>query len=681
MSPVISVRSNPENGMAVPVTLSSGGPRKRKPPPGALAMLEEELIARRTYWRRQRQHEKEITLREHIMAQMLLHDLDSVTSKTIQKFLEEIDVEVHTLSESEKREFQRRGGAEQEYSLVVPPDVIAVLTQGDANEHNCEEAHVSSHVKLCDVLRRFYNKLQQEEKQFKDRLGDLEGAMNPDAENTAMKRYRQAKNRLQAELQDHIITRMHGLDEAHSALEYARERSELCATESKLVLTHEALLAGDYDCQLSGVYGDVENTGEKDSELIPLLKQLIAMLESGGPFTLSSELLNLINAGTNIAGSQNTTNITNMGQGSDGDKHKQEQDSDSKKSKKKEKEVVKNVTSSMGGTKTGPGGKTSVEDGNIFGGKNQGSQAELQRAMFEKQAYEAAKLENDLKRKELDSINDTLDECEKNKKKAIDDAKADLEKKLSKVKSEQEREKVMMDYANNMQKLTESFEKNKQKQLDTLRQKLLEQRRQRKKDLHRKHIGEAQGQGLPVDSVPSPQNQSYEELMKDLLQLQKQQEEMMAEIRKKSAEEGDKVKQADIDKELEQQIKAMDLSKAQKEQMISLANERSKELKQQIEEMKEKLRQRKDRKKAGSLTADEDQNMSEEEKRKLMMAREMQNDADRMMEEQAILEAMKRLEEVRNIEVKYYCESTIVHGISIFLVFVGEPDHKKADSH
>jgi hypothetical protein len=48
---------------------------------------------------------------------------------------------------------------------------------------------------------------------------------------------------------------MHGLDEAHSALEYARERSELCATEAKLVLTHEALLAGDYDCQLSGVYG------------------------------------------------------------------------------------------------------------------------------------------------------------------------------------------------------------------------------------------------------------------------------------------------------------------------------------------------------------------------------------------------------------------------------------------
>jgi hypothetical protein len=105
---------------------------------------------------------------------------------------------------------------------------------------------------------------------------------------------------------------------------------------------------------------------------------------------------------------------------------------------------------------------------------------------------------------------------------------------------------------------------------------------------------------------------------------------MMAEMRKKSAEEGDKAKPLDVDKELEQQIKAMDLSKAQKEQMIQLANDRSKELRKHIENMKEKLRQRKDRKKPGSLTADEEQNLSDEEKRKLLETREMQNDADRL---------------------------------------------------
>ena len=92
----------------------------------------------------------------------------------------------------------------------------------------------------------------------------------------------------------------------------------MCAVESKLVLTRAALLAGDYDAQLSGVYGDVASSGEQDSELVPLLKQLIAMLESGGPFYLSSELLNLINQAAGGAGGQHVTNI-NLGDGRQGD--------------------------------------------------------------------------------------------------------------------------------------------------------------------------------------------------------------------------------------------------------------------------------------------------------------------------------------------------------------------------
>lgn len=224
ISPVIGIRSNPETGLAIPVTMSSGGPRKKKPPPGALAMLEEELVARRSFWRRQRQKERELTLKEHQFTQQLLFDLDSVTSRDVQRFLEEIDADVHQLSEAEKREVQRRGGAEQEYATVIPPEVIAVLTQSDTKEHEGEEGHVASHVKLADALRRFFNKLQQEEKQYKDRAHDLEGAMNPDAENTTLQRYKQAKLRLQSELKDTLRARMENLDEAHSSLEYARER-------------------------------------------------------------------------------------------------------------------------------------------------------------------------------------------------------------------------------------------------------------------------------------------------------------------------------------------------------------------------------------------------------------------------------------------------------------------------
>lgn len=648
ISPVIGIRSNPETGLAIPVTMSSGGPRKKKPPPGALAMLEEELVARRSFWRRQRQKERELTLKEHQFTQQLLFDLDSVTSRDVQRFLEEIDADVHQLSEAEKREVQRRGGAEQEYATVIPPEVIAVLTQSDAKEHEGEEGHVASHVKLADALRRFFNKLQQEEKQYKDRAHDLEGAMNPDAENTTLQRYRQAKLRLQSELKDTLRARMENLDEAHSSLEYARERSELCATEAKTVLTRASLLAGDYDCQLSGVYGDVDSSGDKESDLIPLLKQLIALLESGGPFTLSSELLNLISQGTEGGAGQHVTNINIGGSGGAGD-IKRTGSTDSLRRRRDQKERSRLAKSGVKSTTKTGGGKdeTSIFDGpKGKGNKGQGGEAsqELSRAVFEKQAYEAAKLENDLKKDEIEDMNKTLDDCELEKRKAMADAQHELEKKLARSKQEQEKEMIMMEYASNMQKLNEAFEKRKRKQLDKLRKRLLDARRHKKKELAKKHLSEAKENGISEESVPNIEMPSYEELMNQILKLQQQQEHMLADIRKKSSDARDEVKSPEIDQEFEQQIRALDISKSQKEALINDAKSRRKELQQQIEAMKEKLKKRKDRKHGAELTEEELQSLEEEERRNLLRVRETQGQADRDMEEEAILSTIKIME-------------------------------------
>lgn len=61
-SPVVGVRLNPESQLVVPVTLASSSHRKPKPPPGAVGKLEEEIVARRGFWRRQRQKEQEVSL-------------------------------------------------------------------------------------------------------------------------------------------------------------------------------------------------------------------------------------------------------------------------------------------------------------------------------------------------------------------------------------------------------------------------------------------------------------------------------------------------------------------------------------------------------------------------------------------------------------------------------------------
>lgn len=626
-------------------------------------MLEEELVARRGFWRRQRQMERELTTKEHLLAQQLLFDIDSVTTKTLERFLEEIDSGTHHLLEAEKREVQRRGGAEQEYATIIPPEVIAVLLQGDPMEHQMEEAHVAAHVKFCDMLRRFFGKLQSEERNYRDRINELEGALNPDAENTVLQRYRQAKTRLQAELHDHLTNKMEALDEAHSALEYARERSELCAIEAKIVLTHAGLLAGDYDCQLSGVYGDVYSQGGgSDSELIPLLKQLIAMLESGGPFCLSPELLNLINMGTGGAGGM-TNNITNMKV--DGGHMPGGSGSDNSRSGDQRSQGQRSGGQGQGGVqqishvKSGGDHKTIIHgDTTVFGtkGKDKDDQSALDRARaaFEKQAYEAAKLENDLKRTETDGINDTLEEYEKKKENSTDRAKRELEKMLLKARSEEEKERLMMQHAEDIQKLNEAFEKQKLKQLKNLRKRLMEERRQKKKELHKKHLNEAEMQDLPATAVPNIHMPSYEELKQELLRLQQLQEQMWADMRKGGLEAADNMPAVDIDPEFERQIRAMDLTKSQKEELLNSTKTRNQDLHKQIEDMKKKLRERKNRKAGMKLLDEEDlEGVSEEEKRLLLEARGTEEDADRLMEDEAILDslvAMEKEQQRRNEE-------------------------------
>lgn len=137
--------------------------------------------------------------------------------------------------------------------------------------------------------------------------------------------------------------------------------------------------------------------------------------------------------------------------------------------------------------------------------------------------------------------------------------------------------------------------------------------------------------------------------MNQILKLQQQQEHMLADIRKKSSDARDEVKSPEIDQEFEQQIRALDISKSQKEALINDAKSRRKELQQQIEAMKEKLKKRKDRKHGAELTEEELQSLEKEERRNLLRVRETQGQADRDMEEEAILSTIKIMERVSEL--------------------------------
>lgn len=645
LSPISGVRVTPKSSNVIPVTLSSSGHVKRKPPLGATALLEDEIVARTSFWRRQRQREEELTLKEHQLTQSLLFNMDSMNSKKLEKHLTEIDAQAHASNESAKREVQRRAEAEEEYAAVLPPDVIAVLRQGDESERDHEESHVGAHVRFADTIRKLSSKLQAEEKKFKDRISDLEGALNPEAENVALQRYKQAKTRLQSELREQIRTRMEVLDAEHSALEYARQRSELLTKEAKAVLTRSVLLAGDYDAQLSGVYGNTDGSSEStDSELIPLLKQLIALLEAGGPFYLSADLLNLIQGGgqtTNVKVTD-TSHKVNLAKTAT-----QSNDQDS------------NITTVKPLQKSPDSRKTKTDDETVYVvgdpskldpnvPKSEDDMANKGRYLFEKQSYETTKLESGLLKNEIDSINDTIKNYAKGKREATEKAQDVLEKKLQSASTEQEKEKIMMEYAKNLQHTNEALEKQKQQQLSALRKKLQDRRRQQKKDLHRKHIEEAKSHGLSADSVPAMTLPTNEEIDQDLLRLQQQQETLQAELDKNGAEAGD-ITVGLYSADLDNRIKHLNLTNAQKDKLIADLMNRSKEAKKRAEELKAKLRQRKERRKSQKLSEEEERRLSADEKNALLKARESQEEADRLSEEQAILDSARMVEKVRKL--------------------------------
>ena len=88
------------------------------------------------------------------------------------------------------------------------------------------------------------------------------------------------------------------LDDQFAALEYAREMCELLAQEACSMLRGFVMIAGDYNTVLGGMYGHVDISSlSANQELMSLLRQLIGLLESGQPFMLSSDLLNIMQGG------------------------------------------------------------------------------------------------------------------------------------------------------------------------------------------------------------------------------------------------------------------------------------------------------------------------------------------------------------------------------------------------
>ena len=78
------------------------------------------------------------------------------------------------MAEAHSREKQRRLDGSIDHASALPPDVVTVLTQCDALEDQREEVHQKSHIKLSEIIGRFFSKLQAEEKRYRARMDELQ---------------------------------------------------------------------------------------------------------------------------------------------------------------------------------------------------------------------------------------------------------------------------------------------------------------------------------------------------------------------------------------------------------------------------------------------------------------------------------------------------------------------------
>lgn len=108
-------------------------------------------------------------LQEFRLSQRILFDIESVRLAKVAQSLDAAREKVRELEACAARETQRRAEARTEYAAVLPPGVVAVLTDGDEAERRAEAGHAAAHGKYMDIILKFNDKLLAEEKRYKDR--------------------------------------------------------------------------------------------------------------------------------------------------------------------------------------------------------------------------------------------------------------------------------------------------------------------------------------------------------------------------------------------------------------------------------------------------------------------------------------------------------------------------------
>ncbi|XP_048471559.1 uncharacterized protein si:dkey-103g5.4 [Rhincodon typus] len=172
----------------------------------------------------------------------------------------------------------------------MPTDIVLLISQVDKEEVEQQLLYLAMAHTFIEKVRQFIHKMCQEEVHQR---GQLQKCINQ--QETFRLKHQQVKMLLTREFHKSMMSRWAGLDIVCVRLEHLRDVAELCTLEAKDILSGELYCFGDYQLIGHGTMGQLYGAPYLTTQkMLPLLKQLIGLLETNKNIILSPDTLNLV---------------------------------------------------------------------------------------------------------------------------------------------------------------------------------------------------------------------------------------------------------------------------------------------------------------------------------------------------------------------------------------------------
>ncbi|MEQ2298857.1 hypothetical protein AMECASPLE_009622 [Ameca splendens] len=280
-APVVGARLDVSRKNIVPVTSSFWLMMADRPDGVQVEALQRELCVRNTYWQQQRQREEDIltdldlTLFQHLFRYTDTH------SHQVQWSGKQLKEAAAELQNTAQTEVQRRAAQCSFLALVLPPNVLHILSFGDEEEWDQQCAWHSAFMSGLDKLDVFMDQLEEDNKKRASQPGEWSTNLHV--------MDRELRHR---EMWEQCHSTQTEVDSALTLVHYGRRVAQLRAN------TAQAVLCGHFWFKDYGLVQCSENKPNitmmalLQQRAVPLLEKLNLILEGKPPTSLSSNICN-----------------------------------------------------------------------------------------------------------------------------------------------------------------------------------------------------------------------------------------------------------------------------------------------------------------------------------------------------------------------------------------------------